>query len=318
MNIRKTIQSVCCTLLLATSFSSSAMAAEKLTVLLDWFINPDHGPLIVAQEQGLFAKAGLDVEMIEPADPSLPPKLVAAGKADVAVSYQPQLHMQVNEGLPLARFATLVGTPLNSLVVLADSDIKSIADLKGKKVGFSVGGFEDALLKAMLSKHNLTLKDVELINVNWSLSPSLLSGKVDAVIGAFRNFELNQMDIEGRPGRAFYVEEQGVPIYDELILVTHKDKRDNPALKKFVSAIEAATVFIVNHPDEAWEIFRDSDKKKLDNELNKRAWNDTLRRFSLRPAALDKARYNKFAAFMLEQKLIDKVPALDDYAFGLE
>lgn len=317
MNTRKTIQSLCCALLLS-AFSSSSMANDKLTVLLDWFINPDHGPLIVAQEQGLFAKQNLEVEMIEPVDPSLPPKLVAAGKADVAVSYQPQLHMQVNEGLPLARFATLVGTPLNSLVVLADSDIKSVADLKGKKVGFSVGGFEDALLKAMLSQHDLTLKDVELVNVNWSLSPSLLTGKVDAVIGAFRNFELNQMDIEGHPGRAFYVEEQGVPIYDELILVTHKDKRDNPALKKFVSAIEAATVYIINHPDEAWEIFRDSDKKKLDNELNKRAWKDTLRRFSLRPAALDTARYNKFAEFMKEQKLIDKVPALDTYAFGLE
>ncbi|RVU80807.1 ABC transporter ATP-binding protein [Leucothrix sargassi] len=315
--MRQHIQSLCYALLLA-SFSSSALANEKLTVLLDWFINPDHGPLIVAQEQGLFEKHGLEVEMIEPADPSLPPKLVAAGKADVAVSYQPQLHMQVNEGLPLARFATLVGTPLNSLVVLEDSDIKSIADLKGKKVGFSVGGFEDALLKAMLAQHDLTLKDVELINVNWSLSPSLLTGKVDAVIGAFRNFELNQMDIEGRPGRAFYVEEQGVPAYDELILVTHTDKRDNPALKKFVAAIEAATTFIINHPDEAWEIFRDSDKKKLDNELNKRAWKDTLRRFTLRPAALDKARYNAFAAFMMEQKLIDKLTPLDDYAYGLE
>jgi len=317
MNIRQTIQSVTCALLLAT-FSSSAIAADKLTVLLDWFINPDHGPLIVAQEKGLFKEAGLEVEMVEPADPSLPPKLVAAGKADVAVSYQPQLHVQVSEGLPLARFATLVGTPLNSLVVLADSDIKSIADLKGKKIGFSVGGFEDALLNAMFAEHNFTTKDVELVNVNWSLSPSLMTGKVDAVIGAYRNFELNQMDIEGRPGRAFYVEEQGVPIYDELILVTHKDKRDNPALKKFVSAIEAATVYIINHPDEAWEIFRDSNKKKLDNELNKRAWKDTLTRFTLRPAALDKARYNKFAEFMKEQKLIKTIPELDTYAFGLE
>ena len=319
MNMRQLIQTTCCALLLAL-FSNSALAndKEKLTVLLDWFINPDHGPLIVAQEKGIFAAAGLDVEMIEPADPSLPPKLVAAGKADVAVSYQPQLHMQIDQGLPLARFATLVSTPLNSLVVLADGEIKSIADLKGKKVGFSVGGFEDALLKAMLTKHGLTLKDIEMVNVNWSLSPSLLTGKVDAVIGAYRNFELNQMDIEGTPGRAFYVEEEGVPAYDELIMVTHKDKRDNPVLKKFVAAIEAATVYIINHPDEAWEVFRDSDKKKLDNELNKRAWKDTLRRFALRPAALDKARYNAFAAFLKDQNLIKKITPLNDYAFGLE
>lgn len=129
--------------------TANAQAQEKITVLLDWFINPDHGPLIVAQEKGFFEAAGLEVEMVEPADPSAPPKLVAAGQADLAVSYQPQLHVQVAEGLPLVRIATLVATPLNSLVVLEDGPIQSIPDLKGKKVGFSVGGFEDVLLGTM-------------------------------------------------------------------------------------------------------------------------------------------------------------------------
>ncbi|MCZ6455437.1 MAG: ABC transporter substrate-binding protein, partial [Alphaproteobacteria bacterium] len=208
------------TLLLAAGLilsSGPSNAAEKLTVLLDWFVNPDHGPLFVALERGEFAKRGLEVEFIAPADPNDPPKLVAAGRADVAVSYQPQLHLQVEAGLPLTRIGTLIATPLNSVVVLADSPIRSIADLKGRKIGFSVGGFEDALLGAMLAKHGLSLADVELVNVNFSLSPSLMSGQVDAVIGAFRNFELNQMDIAGRPGRAFYLEEEGIPAYDELV-----------------------------------------------------------------------------------------------------
>ncbi len=174
-----------------------AGAAEELTVLLDWFVNPDHAPLIVAQEKGLFAEHGLSVELVAPADPSAPPKLVAAGQADIAVSYQPQLHIQVAQGLPLTRFATLVATPLNALVVLADSPIRSIADLDGRKVGFSVGGFEDALLRAMLAREGLGLDSVTLINVNFSLSPSMISGHVDAVIGSFRNFELNKMDISG-------------------------------------------------------------------------------------------------------------------------
>ena len=162
---------------------SPLLAQDKLTVLLDWFVNPDHAPLIIAEEKGFFEAANLKVELIAPADPSLPPKLVAAGKAELAVSYQPQLHIQVGEGLPLIRIGTLVSTPLNSLVVLREGPIKKIADLKGKKVGFSVGGFEDALLQSMLVKHGLSLADVELINVNFSLSPALIAGKVDAVIG---------------------------------------------------------------------------------------------------------------------------------------
>jgi len=293
--------------------ASPAAAADKLTVMLDWFINPDHGPLYVALERGEFERRGLDVELIPPADPNDPPKLVAAGRADLAISYQPQLHLQVAAGLPLMRVGTLVATPLSSLVVLADSPIKSIADLKGRKVGFSVGGFEDALLGAMLDKHGLTLDDVELINVNFSLSPSLMSGQVDAVIGAYRNFELNQMDLEGRPGRAFYLEEEGVPAYDELIVVAKRENASDPRISAFIDALEAATQYMINHPDAAWELFIKG-RKDLDDELNRRAWRDTIPRFALRPAALDSGRYQAFAEFLKGRGMIETVPPVESYA----
>jgi len=302
------------TLLLAPA---GAGAADRLTVLLDWFVNPDHGPLIVAQQRGMFAAAGLEVELIAPADPNDPPKFVATGKADIAISYQPQLHVQAAQGLPLVRVATLVATPLNSLVVMEDGPVQSIADLKGRRIGFSVGGFEDALLAAMLEKHGLSLEDVTLINVNWALSPSLFAGQTDAVIGAFRNFELNQMEIEGRPGRAFYPEEEGVPAYDELIVVAHRDRIDDPRIARFVDVVEASTQYMINHPDEAWESFVSYSPAELDNELNRRAWADTLPRFALRPAALDRARYARFAAFLEKQGLIEEPPALDSYAVEL-
>ena len=299
--------------LLLAGLAGPAQAAEKLTLILDWFVNPDHGTLIVAQQKGFFADAGLEVELIEPADPNDPPKLVAAGKADLAVSYQPQLHLQAAEGLPVLRVATLVAMPLTTLLVLKDGPVKRIADLKGRKVGFSVGGFEDAILGAMLEKHGLTLKDVELINVNFSLSPALIAGQVDAVIGAYRNFELNQMDIVGSPGRAFYVEEEGVPPYDELILIANAKDAGRPAVKAFVGALERAVIYLVNHPEEAWAVFAGY-KKGLDDELNRRAWRDTLPRFALRPAALDVARYERFAAFVVARGLAKGLPPVDRYA----
>ena len=289
------------------------LAAEKMTVLLDWFVNPDHAPLIVAKEKGFFAEAGLDVTLIAPADPNDPPKLVAAGKADLAVSYQPQLHIHVAQGLPLVRIGTLVATPLNALVVLADGPVKTIADLKGRKVGFSIGGFEDALLGAMLTRHGLSLADVTLVNVNFSLSPSLITGQVDGVIGAFRNFELNQMDLVGHPGRAFYPEEEGVPPYDELIVVANKQSLDSGRLRGFLDALERGVQYLINHPDAAWSLFIKA-HKDLDDELNRRAWRDTLPRFALRPAALDRARYERFAAFLKNQGLISAIPPLETYA----
>jgi putative hydroxymethylpyrimidine transport system substrate-binding protein len=303
-------------LTLFAGVSAPTAAADKLTVLLDWFVNPDHGPLIVADQLGYFSAAGLEVEMIAPANPNDPPKLVAAGKADIAVSYQPQLHMQVAQGLPLVRIGTLVATPLNSLVVLRDGPIKKIADLKGKKIGFSVGGFEDALLEVMLARHGLKPADVTMVNVNFSLSPSLVSGQVDAVIGAFRNFELNQMDIINKPGKAFYVEEEGVPPYDELILVANRADLARPALRRFVDAIERATQYMINHPDKAWKLFVASNKK-LDDELNRRAWRDTLPRFALRPAALDRQRYARFARWLAERGMVKQMPPIDTYAVEL-
>jgi putative hydroxymethylpyrimidine transport system substrate-binding protein len=296
--------------------SVPAGAAEKFTVLLDWFVNPDHATLVVAKEKGYFADVSLDVELVAPANPNDPPKLVAAGQAEVAVSYQPQLHLQVAEGLPLMRIATVVATPLNSLVVLADGPIRSIADLKGKKVGFSVGGLEDALLGAMLGRHGLTMQDITLVNVNFSLSPSLITGQVDAVIGAYRNFELNQMDLVGRPGRAFYVEEEGVPPYDELIVVANRERAGEAAMRRFVDALEWAVQFLVNHPDESWKLFIGR-YPKLDDELNRRAWRDTLPRFALRPGSLDTVRYERFADFVKKQGLVKKNPPLSTYAVEL-
>ncbi len=295
-----------------------AAAEEKLTVLLDWFVNPDHGPLYVAQERGYFADAGLTVEFVPPADPNDPPKLVAAGKADLAISYQPQLHIQAEAGLPLVRIATLVATPLNTILVLKDSPVRTLADLKGKRVGFSVAGLEDALLAGVLQPHGLTMDDIVKVNVNWSLSPSLISGRVDAVIGAFRNFELNQMDIAGHPGRAFYLEEEGVPSYDELIVVAHRDTLDRPAYRAFVDAVEHGIQYMINHPDEAWTLFIAGSRKDLDDELNRRAWRDTLPRFALRPAALDRRRYERFAEFVLERGLVESLPPVETYAVELQ
>jgi putative hydroxymethylpyrimidine transport system substrate-binding protein len=303
-------------ILLGLSLAPPAAAAERLTLLLDWFVNPDHAPIIVADELGYFADAGLEVEIVAPADPNDPPKLVAVGQADVAISYQPQLHIQVDQGLPLARIGTLVATPLNSLVALADGPIREIADLEGRKIGFSVGGFEDALLGAMLGHHGVRLADVELVNVNFALSPALLSGQVDAVIGAFRNFELNQLELEGRPGRAFYPEEEGVPAYDELIFIANTGALGDPRLPRFIDAIEAATLHILNHPDESFTLFVEG-RPELDDKLNRRAWADTLPRFALRPAALDVARYARFAAFLEAQGLIDPPPPVDTYAVEL-
>jgi putative hydroxymethylpyrimidine transport system substrate-binding protein len=301
---------------LLAALPARAQEPTELTLVLDWFLNPDHAPIVIAKERGYFADAGLDLEWQEPADPNNPPKLVAAKKADLAISYQPNLHMQVDEGLPLVRVGTLVATPLNTVIALEDSGIETLADLKGKTVGYSVGGFEEAMLGAMLENAGVAADSVELVNVNFALSQSLLSGRVDAIVGGFRNFEVNQLDLEGADARVFYPEAHSVPAYDELIFVAHTDRLDDPALRKFIDAVERGVQYTVNHPEKSWEIFRDG-RPDVQNALNERAWPDTLPRFALRPAALDTARYTRFARFMADRGLIDEPPEVSSYAVEL-
>ncbi|NQW02243.1 MAG: ABC transporter substrate-binding protein [Rhodospirillales bacterium] len=303
-------------LFVALMITLPAHAADKMTLILDWFVNPDHGPIIIAREKGYFKDVGLEVEIIAPANPADPPKMVAAGKADLAVSYQPQLHLQIHEGLPLIRVGTLVATPLSCILVLADGPVKSIKDLKGRKVGFSVAGVEEVQLATVLKNSGLSRDDVEMINVNWSLSPALMSKQVDAVIGAFRNFELNQMDIEGVKGRCFYLEEEGLPAYDELIYVANANTMDSDKIRRFLAAVELATQFMINHPAESWKLFS-ATSKELQDELNKRAWADTMPRFALRPAALDNGRYIRFEAFLKDAGLINSINPLAKIAIDV-
>jgi putative hydroxymethylpyrimidine transport system substrate-binding protein len=298
--------------LLALLNPLQVQAADKLTVMLDWFVNPDHAPLVVAEEGGYFARHDLDVDLVAPADPSAPPRLVAAGKADVAITYQPDLMLQIKEGLPLLRFGTLIETPLNCLIVLKDGPVKTLADLKGKKVGYSIAGPQEAYLNAVLKSAGLTAADVTMVNVNFNLVTALMSGQVDAAIDGYRNFELIQLGLEGKPAVAFYPEEHGVPPYDELVYATSTKLKDDPRLGRFLAAVEEATIFLTNHPDEALQMFL-KQHTDLGDELNRQAFLATLPRFAKRPAAFDPVRYARFAAFMKEAGLIDVIAPVESY-----
>ncbi len=289
-----------------------ACADEKLTVVLDWFVNPDHAALVIAKEGGYFKKAGLDVTFVEPADPAAPPRLVAAGQGDIALTYQPTFYLEVADGMNLQRIGAAIDTPLNTLVVLDSSPIRSIADLKGKTIGYSIAGYEQALLASLLATAHLTLDDVKLVDVNFALTQSLVAGQVDAVIGAYRNFELTEMKLAGHPGRAFYPEDLGFPPYDELIYVTTPDKAKAASTRASLDATEQATLFILNHPQEAWTMFIKA-YPKLDDDLNRQAWIDTVPRLDPDPAAVDAGRYTRFGEFMKAKDLIKTLEPIERY-----
>jgi putative hydroxymethylpyrimidine transport system substrate-binding protein len=302
--------------LAALVIASPAFAADKLTVLLDWYVNPDHAPLIVAEEGGYFARHDLDVDLQVPSDASAGPRLVAAGRADVAISYQPDLMLQTKEGVPVVRFGTLIDSPLNCLMVLKDGPVKELADLKGKTIGFSISSFQQAYLNAILGTVGLSAADVKSVNLNFNLVPPLLAHQVDAVMDGYRNVELIQLEAEGHPVQAWFPEEHGVPAYDELIYEAARDKVNDPRLPRFLAAIAEATAFIKENPDEALALFLKS-HKDIDNDLTRKQFAATVQYFPDDPGELDKARYLGFAGFLTMNGLLEKQPPLDSFAVEL-
>lgn len=294
-----------------------AQAHENVTVLLDWIVNPDHASILAAEYSGAFARHGLDVKIIAPADPSLPPRQIAAGQADLAVTYQPQLYMMADQGLPVVRVGTLIDQPLNTLVALPESGVKSVKDLKGKKIGFSVAGLDDLVVDTMLTHNGVSPGGVQLVNVNFALVTSLASHQVDAVIGAYRNFEVNELKEMGEKPITFYPEDNGVPVDDELILIANKKEAHDPKIAAFLAAVQEGTAYLQAHPDEMWADFI-KEHPDLNNKLNKTAWYQTLGYFAADPFYLDQKRYADYASFLYNDKLISKVPALSDYAIELK
>jgi len=266
-------------LLLCIFTSLNAFALEKLTVILDWFPNPNHAPLFVAQQEGFFQKEGLEVNIVNPANPADAPKLVAAGKADVGVTYPAQLALDQKAGLPLIQIGELVRTPLGCLAVDAKSHIYTLKDLKGKTIAYSTPGVDIQTLETMLHTVGLSTKDVTLINVNYNLTQALMSHRVDAVTGLMRNFEVIEMEMTHFPVRTFYPENYGMPKHPELIFIVNSQNKNTPKIQAFLKAFQEGNNYLQKHPQESWLKFAQN-HPELNNELNKRAWFSTLPAFS--------------------------------------
>jgi putative hydroxymethylpyrimidine transport system substrate-binding protein len=200
--------------------SAAAQELTPVTLALDWYPNANHAGIYLAQDRGYFVDAGLDVTISVPSDPTTVLQTVGAGRDTFGISYHSEVLFARAEDVPIVSVAALVQHPLNSLMVLADSDIQSPADLAGKTVANSGLPADDAFIHTILTNVGLTTDDVTVVNVGYDLMPAVLSGRADAVIGVYWTHETILAEREGSPVRYFRVEEWGVPDYYELVLVT--------------------------------------------------------------------------------------------------
>ena len=293
-------------------------APERFDLALDWFANADHAGIYEALAGGDFEDAGLDVQPQIPSDPSAPIKQVAAGRADLAISYQPEVLLARQEGLDVVAVGALVREPLTSLVSLGKQGVSDARELDGKRVATAGIPYQAAYLRAILEDAGLDEDDVEQVDVGLNLLSPLVAGKVDAALGLFWNVEGVELARRGDDPTTVSVDELGIPTYDELVLVASGDRvADDPeAIRLFLAALERGTREASQNPDEATHALVRANRD-LDPKLTRAQVAKTLPVLLPRDGSdpygyMEPTRWRQFAGFMVDENLIDAVPATDE------
>ena len=292
---------------------------ERFELLLDYFPNADHAGIYAAQAGGHFRDVGLDVAIRQPSDPAAPLRQVAAGRVDLAVSYEPEVLRARDKGLRVKSVAALVQAPLTSIVSLPAANVRRPADLAGTTVGTSGIDYQGAYLRTIVEQAGVAPREVRERNVGFNLVPALLTGRVDAVLGAFWNYEGTQLRLQGRRPRIIRMEEAGVPPYDELVLVANEAtvKRDAGRLRRFVGALARGTGELERDPAKGIRGLLEANPD-LDPRLQREVVRVTLPLF-LPPRGKpygyqDPAEWRRFGAWMQENELVTD-PAAAEGAF---
>jgi putative hydroxymethylpyrimidine transport system substrate-binding protein len=286
---------------------------QEFTLMLDYFPNADHAGIYAAQAAGDFDEAGLDVEIRQPPDPAAPIKQVAAGRVDLAISYEPELLRARDQGLRVVSVGALVRKPLTSIISLPKAGIRSPADLAGKTVGTAGIDYQSAYLRTILIDAGVDPGSVTERNVGFSLTPALLTGRVDAVLGAFWNYEGTELRLKDRNPQIIRIERAGVPTYNELVLVANEDalKRDEGRIRAFVAALSRGTRQLARDPDQGIQALLDANPD-LDPKLQRAVVKVTLPLFLPVPGKpfgfQDPAAWQAFAAWARENELLTELP----------
>jgi putative hydroxymethylpyrimidine transport system substrate-binding protein len=293
-------------------------STEPFSLALDFYVNPDHAGIYTALERDFFEQAGLDVQPQVPSDPSAPIKQVAAERVDLAISYEPEVVLARDQGLPVVAVAALVPSPLTSLISLPEAGVKEVADLRGKTVATAGIPYQTDFLETMLEGAGVPPEDVEQVDVGLNLLPAILSGRADAILGGFLNVEGVDLKERGKNPRVIPVDELGVPTYDELVLVANSERvADDPeAIRLFIASLERGTRAAVDDPVAATDAVLAAGEG-LDPKLTMAEVERTLPLLlpdtGNRPYGyMDPAEWEAFAGFFADRGLIERRPSADD------
>lgn len=228
-----------------------------MTLALEWFVNPDHLPLIVAKEQGYFREEGLDLSILVPTVPEESLELVARGKADFGVGEQTNLIRARDHKQPLVSIGPLLSHTVVSLMFLTEGSITGPEDLRGRRIGWPGLAIDLPILTTVLEAAGLGIDDITPVDVGFALTDALIQGKADAVFGAFVNYEQVEAELRGASVRFVSPTDYGVPDLYQLVVMTSERmvSRHPQLVRSFSRAFARGLAFTNRKPEEALRLY---------------------------------------------------------------
>jgi putative hydroxymethylpyrimidine transport system substrate-binding protein len=296
----------------ATGSAGGAKKTANTTLLLDWFPNPDHISLYLAQQNGDFAAEGLNVKFQSPSNVTDALKLVSLGQVPLAISYEPNMITAAAKGLNVTTVGALIPTPLDTLIVSGKSGVTKPSQLVGKSVGTTGDPVANAIYGAVVKRFGITAGQTKLVSVSEGLIPAMVLGRVSAIIGGYRNVEAIQLGLKGLDPKVYRVDENGVPTYDELVVVANKKKLANdPAyratVQEFLAGLAKGDAAAQADPAAALAAITPAAKGYSATELTKMV--DATAPLLKNPGgfgAMDVGTWQRFADWMKTEGLIER------------
>jgi putative hydroxymethylpyrimidine transport system substrate-binding protein len=242
---------------------------RNVSVTLDGQGGPQNVGILMAEQRGYFADAGLSVSVFSPALPARPVQYVATRQDDFGVTQEPQLAMAKAKGAPVIAVGSLLNRSTASMIWLARSHL-DIAHMQGKTVAIPGVPFQKDFLASLLSLYRLKLSDVKVVNVGYNLIPSLVSGRADAIFGGAWNMEGIELKSRGLNPIFIPPKSLGFPPYDELLVIARPDLVANrPGLvRDFMSAVARGNAAAIEDPHAAAAAIVESGSKVKGKTLN--------------------------------------------------
>ena len=286
---------------------------NTLRVALEWFLNPDHLPFIVAEAQGWFAEEGLQITLIEPKEHFDAFEAFAADELDIAITEPIHLLQDLAQGQELRGFARFLHTN-GGVMVLGKSGITRPIELAGKRIQYpgAPGPGGPAIINTMIVADGGTASELTPVNHGFLHTDALEKDLADAATLVFYNFEIVEARHKGLEPKMFALKDYGVPDFCQLILVTppailEQRKQD---LERFVQVLRRGIDFVKQQPKEAAAIYWKKTGANPEDPLGKAIFEATVPCFS-HDFGMSQDYYQKLATWLVETKQAEEIPGLE-------